>query len=193
MDLRTEICSRDLKDRNWRCNNNNNDNKDLLYPDGGVKMLVLIYQTVPFLIYQTTPPRIPYDNNCQLSTWKLHVFYLVMITAGAEVYDALWSATCPAYVDTELWETVHVACRRWTPDLTHRNPWVQTMSPSSLCAPVWPHHALRNGHQATGIVVTFAFVKMCRNAWDKLLMSESRRIYVKWVIHTCVKLGNVRF
>ena len=53
------------------------------------EMLVLIYQTVPFLIYQTTPLHIPYDNNCQLSMWKLHIFYLVMIMAGAEVYDAL--------------------------------------------------------------------------------------------------------
>lgn len=67
-----------------------------------LKMLVMIYQTVPFHIYQTTSPDVTGDNNCQLSMWGLEILYLVMIMAGAEVYDALRLVKCPEYVDTGL-------------------------------------------------------------------------------------------
>lgn len=45
---------------------------------------------------------IPDDNNCQLAMWGFQIFYLVIITAGAEVYDALRMATFPGYVNTGL-------------------------------------------------------------------------------------------
>ena len=67
-----------------------------------LKTLVMIYQTVPFHIYQTAAPHIPDENNCQLSMWGFQIFYLVTIMAGAEVYDALRLATCPGYADAGL-------------------------------------------------------------------------------------------
>lgn len=67
-----------------------------------LKTLVMIYQIVPFYIYQTTSLHIPDDNNCQLSMWELQIFYSAMIMAGAAIYDAMRLATCPGYVDTGL-------------------------------------------------------------------------------------------
>jgi len=66
-----------------------------------LKMFIMIYQTVPFHIYQTMSLLIP-DDNCQLSMWGLQIFCLVIIMAGAEDYDPLRLATCPGYVDTGL-------------------------------------------------------------------------------------------
>lgn len=67
-----------------------------------LKTLVMVYQTVPFHIYQTMSLHITDDSNCYLSMWGIEIFYLVMSMAGAEVYDALRLATCPGYVDTGL-------------------------------------------------------------------------------------------
>jgi hypothetical protein len=67
-----------------------------------LKTLVMLYQTVPLHTYQATLLNIPDDNNCQLFMWGFHIFYLVMVTAGAEVYDALRLATCLGYVNTGL-------------------------------------------------------------------------------------------
>ena len=60
-----------------------------------LKTLVMVSQTVPFHFYETTSLHITDDNNCHLSMWGLEIFYLVMIMAGAEVYDALRLVTCP--------------------------------------------------------------------------------------------------
>jgi hypothetical protein len=66
-----------------------------------LKTFVMIYQTVPFHIYQTMSLHIS-DDNCQLSMWRLQIFHSVMILAGADVYDAMRLAACPGYVDTVL-------------------------------------------------------------------------------------------
>ena len=60
-----------------------------------LKALVMVYQAAPFHVYQTMPLHITDDNNCQLPMWGLQRFYLVIIMAGAEVYDALRLATYP--------------------------------------------------------------------------------------------------
>jgi hypothetical protein len=91
MDLHTEICSRDLKDRNWRCNNNNN-NKDLLYPDGGVKMFPRNVSTdlsncaISYLSNYTTSHPIWQ----QLSVIHVETSYLLF----SDDYGWCWSLWC---------------------------------------------------------------------------------------------------